>query len=226
MSAPGKNGGRASDGFAGSRDGPGWGSARDAGPTRLGLDLTREPTGIEGDMNRPKRWTAPRATLLGWLILGAATAGASEISASRPGTSTPDAALGTGSAPARPDDRPAVLGDLRTLGRSVAGLDPRRTLLDHLAAPSASGAWLLPDDLRRPVPPSPWPTGLDLPIIGGLDGEEVARGPDLHDHGAGQPTAARNVPHSPIPEPASIILLATGLVGLWIRGRMRRNLGR
>ena len=121
----------------------------EAVPTRT-LDRTDQVS--EDRMIRTQRWTTPAlATLTGWIILGLTTAGASEITgaADRSPTS-PDLRGnlddGLGRVSPAVEERTA-LGDVESLGRRLAGLDPRRTLLDRMTALPAAGEALLPDAL-------------------------------------------------------------------------------
>lgn len=112
--------------------------------------------------------------------------------------------------------------DVESLTRSVAGLatepgttgpSPKdREPVDTLLPADASGAVRAPVGAGLPTP------GVDLERIAGAEAP-----PPAEPRGDAPPEPPRR---SLIPEPASVLLVLTGLIGLIVRGRLRRNLER
>ncbi len=175
-------------------------------------------------MIRTPRWRAPGIVMIGCMILGPTSAESSEIQGPGRGSALPSARLGDlGEGLGR---RATVaeggqrLGDLESLGRRLAGLDPSQVLLDRMTTQPATAAALMPDLLPRPVSPE------GMPAVGGFDRTLMARVPAIDSEDASRPTTPPELPRFPIPEPASLMLITAGLVGLWVRGHLRRKLGR
>jgi hypothetical protein len=121
---------------------------------------------------------------------------------------------------------PVDLGDLEALARSAAGLGPGREPIDRLADRPGAREALLPSDatVAAGVTPAALVASAE-PVLAPLDAP-MAR-PEEAGVGPAGPTDPGLVPVGvPIPEPASVILVVTGALGLYIRGRLRRSLAR
>ncbi|HEU5117494.1 MAG TPA: hypothetical protein VFT74_12690 [Isosphaeraceae bacterium] len=114
-------------------------------------------------------------------------------------------------------------GRIEALARSTAGLDSRIELLDRLENHPQAATNLI--DSTYHVDP------LALPASSLEIASNSAQGPKLGDSSSvgvssvdilNQPVLV----NSPIPEPTSVMLVLTGLVGLILRGHMRRSMAR
>ena len=154
--------------------------------------------------------TSPRWLLLTALLFGS-VATASDIPTRRP---QPES---------NPTSPPATASwsDLESLTARIAGSDSRRQLLDRFAGRPEAGDSML--NLVASPPESSPSLTQSLDILPTDD--RLASDVPSSETGSSKGTK-REEPHRfPIPEPTSSLLVLAGLVGLYVRRQLRRNLG-
>ena len=154
--------------------------------------------------------TSPRWLLFAALV-SASVATASDIPTRRQGPESNPASLPAG----------VSWSDLESLTTQIAGSASRHELLDRFAGRPRAG-----DSMLNLVasPPAPLPSlTQSLEILPADD--RLASDAPASETGSSNATK-REEPHRfPIPEPTSSLLVLAGLVGLYVRRRLRRNLG-